>query len=159
MTDSVAERIMQHIQTTIESITVENGYANTIHTVQRLQQDGQEPVSGNGVHVIEGDDTVLSTLLGGEFDVLDRQRHVDLVIIGQQDADEDSRSAAEVMNSLEVDVRKAMQVDYMRGGDAINTIEAQASELDVQTGMPELRRVLGYDIRYRHRRTDPTLAG
>lgn len=159
MPDSVAERIMKHVQATIESVTVENGYTNTIHIVQRLQQDGQAPVHGNGVHVIEGDDAILATLLAGPFDVLDRRKHVDLVIIGQQDTEEDSRSASEVMIGLETDVRKAMQADYTRGGDALNTEEVQASELDVQTGMPELRRVLGYDIRYRHRRTDATLAG
>lgn len=159
MSDSVAERIMKHIQTTIESVTVDNGYANTIHVVQRIQQDGQDPVSGNGVHVIEGEDAVIGTVLAGAFDVLDRRKHVDLVLIGQQDTEEDSRSAAEVMNAIEVDVRKAMQVDYTRGGDAINTEESQAGELDIQTGMPELRRVLGYDIRYRHRRTDPTVKG
>lgn len=159
MSDSVAERIMKHIQTTIESVTVDNGYGNTIHVVQRIQQDGQDPVSGNGVHVIEGEDAVIGTVLAGAFDVLDRRKHVDLVLIGQQDTEEDSRSAAEVMNAIEVDVRKAMQVDYTRGGDAINTEESQAGELDIQTGMPELRRVLGYDIRYRHRRTDPTVKG
>lgn len=159
MSDSVAERIMKHIQTTIESVTVDNGYANTIHVVQRIQQDGQDPVSGNGVHVIEGEDAVIGTVLAGAFDVLDRRKHVDLVLIGQQDTEEDSRSASEVMNAIEVDVRKAMQVDYTRGGDAINTEESQAGELDIQTGMPELRRVLGYDIRYRHRRTDPTVKG
>jgi hypothetical protein len=158
--DSVAERIMKHLQATLETVTVENGYANTIHSVQRLQQDGQDPVDGTGVLLIEGDDVVeFDGIMAGPFSLVSRRKHIDLVLIAQQDQDEDSRSASELMNSLEADVRRAVNADHTRGGDAVNTEETQANENDVQIGMPELRRVVGYDIRYRHRRTDPTIEG
>lgn len=151
---------MKHLTTTIEGVTVENGYANTIHRVQRLQQDGQEPIAGHGVLVIDGDDVVeFDGPLAGEFSLVSRRKHVDLVIIARSDTDEDARSASELMNSLEADVRKAVNADHTRGGVAVNTEETQANETDVQIGMPELRRVLGYEIRYRHRRTDPAIAG
>lgn len=155
--DSIVERIMKQLQTTIEGITVANGYANTIHSVQRLQADGQPPMQGNGVLVIDGDDVVVGTTLAGAYSLTERRRHVDLVIIAQQDVDTDSRSAAELMNSLESDVRKAVNADWTRGGLALDTEETQAGEIDVQVGMPELRRVLGFDVRFRHRRTDPTI--
>jgi hypothetical protein len=157
--DSVAERIMQHLQTTIEGITVANGYRNAIHTVQRFQQDGQPPIEGHGVLLIDGDDIPEGLVMAGAFDLVSRRKHVDFIIIAQQDSETDSRSASELMNSLEADVRKAVNADHTRGGVAVNTEETQASEHDVQLGMPELRRVLGYDIRYRHRRLDPTIAG
>lgn len=150
---------MKNIQTTLEGVTVENGYVNTLHVVQRLQQDGQRSVHGNGVHIIEGDDIIRDELLAGVDNLLDRQKHVDLVIVARQDTDFDARSASELMNSLEVDVRRAMAIDIWRGGVAVNTKETQANELDIEIGMPELRRVLGYEIRYRHRRLDPTIAG
>jgi len=159
MADSIAERIMQHLETTLESITTVNGYENTIDSVQRFQQEGQDPIDGNGVLLLDGDDVVEGMILAGAYDLISRRRHVDLVIIGRQDLSVDTRSASEYMNSLEQDVRKALQVDETRGGIAINTEETQANETDVQIGMPELRRVIGYDIRYRHRRTDPTIAG
>ena len=160
MAESVAERIMKHLQTTIAAVTVANGYANTVHSVQRFKQDGQDPIEGNGVLIIDGDDTVeFDGPLAGAYSLVSRRKHVDLVIIARQETDLDSRSASELMNSLEGDVRKAVNADHTRGGDAVNTEETQAGENDVQIGMPELRRVLGYDIRYRHRRTDPTVAG
>lgn len=159
MADSVAETIMQHLQTTLAGITTVNGYENTIDAVQRFQQEGQDPIDGNGILLLDGDDVVEGTILAGAFDLIARRRHVDLVLIGRQDLSVDTRSASQYMNSLEQDVRKALQVDYTRGGIAVNTEETQANETDVQIGMPELRRVLGYDIRYRHRRTDPTIAG
>jgi hypothetical protein len=127
--------------------------------VQRLEQDGQRPIDGHGVLLIDGDDGVEGLVLAGAYDLQSRRRHVDLVIVAQQDTDEDPRSASELMNSLEADVRRAVNADHTRGGNALNTTETQANELDVQVGMPELRRVLGYDIQYRHRRTDPTIAG
>lgn len=150
---------MKHLEVTLEGITVANGYQNTLHSVQRIQQEAQEPVHGNGVHLVDGDDVVDGVVLNGLDDLLSRRRHIDLVLVGVQDTETDRRSASEFMNSLELDVRKALQVDVSRGGLAVNTEEVQANELDVQIGMPELRRVLGYDIRYRHRRTDPTIAG
>lgn len=159
MAESVAERIMQHIHDTLAGVTVANGYANTLHTVQRLEQEGQASPVGNTVILVDGDDSIEGTSLGGVFDVLSRRRQVDLVIVAQHDAETDGRSASELMNSLEADIRTAMQVDIQRGGLAVNTEETQAGETDVQIGMPELRRVLGYAIRYRHRRTDPTIAG
>ena len=160
MADSVAERIIKNLQATLEQVTVANGYANTLHMVQRLQQDGQAPIAGNGVHLIDGDDVVeFDGPLAGPFSLVSRRRHVDFVIIAQQADAETAMSASELMNSLEADVRRAINADPTRGGVAVNTEETQAGETDVQIGMPELRRVLGYDIRYRHRRTDPTIAG
>lgn len=150
---------MQHLQATIEGVTVANGYGQTIHSVQRFMQEGQDPIEGNGVLLIDGDDVVEDTILAGAYDLLSRRRHVDLVLIGRQDVSSDSRSASTYMNTFEVDIRKALQIDETRGGLAVNTEETQANENDVQIGMPELRRVIGYDIRYRHRRTDPTIAG
>lgn len=159
MADSVAERITKNLQAVLQGVTVAAGYANTIHAVQRLRQDGQEPIQGNGVLLIDGTDVVIGGTLGGEFDLVERRKHVDLVIIARQDTAIDSRSASELMNSLEADVRRAVNADYRRGGDALNTEETEAGDNDVQIGMPELRRAIGFDIRYRHRRTDPTIAG
>lgn len=160
MSDSVAERIMKHLQTTLEAVTVENGYGNTFQSVQRFQAEGQDPADGNTCLLIDGDDVVeFDGPLAGSYSLVSRRKHIDLVLLARQDVDEDARSASELMNSLEADVRRAVNQDHTRGGDAIDTEETQASETDVQLGMPELRRVLGYDIRYRHRRTDPTVAG
>jgi hypothetical protein len=151
---------MKHLHATLETVTVDNGYANTLHSVQRFSQEGQEPIDATGALLIEGDDLVeFDGLTNGPFSLVSRRKHVDVVLIAQHDQEEDSRSSSELMNSLEADVRRALNLDHTRGGDAVNTEETQANENDVQIGMPELRRAIGFDIRYRHRKTDPTVAG
>ena len=160
MPDSVVERIMKNLQTTLQTITVQNGYANTLASVQRFKQDGQDPINGHAVLLMDGDDVLeMDGPLAGAFSLVSRRLHVDLVVIARQETDIDNRSASELMHSLLADIRKAVHADHTRGGDAVNTTETAANELDVEIGMPELRRLLGLEIRYRHRRTDPTIAG
>lgn len=160
MTDSVCERIMQQIQTTLEGITVAAGYANTMISVQRFSQGGQVLAETPMCVLMQGgDDVELQGPLGGGFDLVSRNLTVSVVLIHRHDQEMDPRSSAAVMNSLIQDVQKAMQVDDRRGGLAITTEEVGVGELDAEEGQPELVQTVGYRIRYRHRRTDPTIEG
>lgn len=160
MAESVSERIMQHVQTTLEGITVDAGYGNTILSVQRFSQGGQVLADTPMCVLLQGEDDVeLQGPLGGGFDLLSRNLTVSVVLIHRHDQESDSRSSSAVMNSLIQDVQQAMQVDDTRGGLAIRTEEIGVGELDAEEGQPELVQTVGYRIRYRHRRTDPTIAG
>lgn len=147
---------MKHIQATLEGITVEGGYANTLRSVQRFRQDGQELANLPAAILIEGSDDVESS---GPLELISRSLTVSVVLIQQQDTDQDARSASEIMNSLIADVQTAMQVDHRRGGVAIDTTESGIGEMNVEEGQPELVQSLGYRIAYRHHRTNPTIAG
>ena len=155
MADSVREQIMKHMQSTLEGITVENGYANTLRSVQRFRQDGQELANLPAAILIEGSDDVEQN---GPLELISRSLTVSVVLIQQQDTDTDARSASEIMNSLVADVQTAMQVDHRRGGVAIDTTEAGIGEMNVDEGQPELMVSVAYRIAYRHQRTDPTRA-
>lgn len=155
MAESVREKIMQHIQDTLEWVTVTNGYVNTLRSVQRFRQDGQELANLPAVILIEGSDDVESN---GPLELVSRTMTVSVVIIHQQETDTDARSASEVMNSLIADVQRAMQVDHTRGGLALDTTENGIGELNVEEGQPELVQSIAYRITYRHLRTDPTRA-
>lgn len=155
MADSVRERIMKHVQTTLEGITVENGYANTLRSVQRFRQDGQELANLPAAILIEGGDDVD---LNGPLELTSRTMTVSVVLIQQQDTDVDAQSASELMNSLIADVQRAMQVDHRRGGVAIDTTESGIGDMNVDEGQPELVQTIGYRIAYRHLRNDPTEA-
>lgn len=155
MAVSVREQIMRHIQDTLEWITVENGYANTLRSVQRFRQDGQELANLPAAILIEGSDDVD---LNGPLELTSRTMTVSVVLIQQQDPDTDARAASELMNSLIADVQRAMQVDARRGGVALDTTESGIGEMNVEEGQPELVQSIGYRIAYRHLRTDPTVA-
>lgn len=160
MPDSVRERILKNVQSTLETVTVENGYGHTLRSVQRFQQQGQELKDVPMVVLIEGgDDVELEGPLAGAYSLTSRNMTISAVLIQRQDLEEDARSASEVMNSLLADVQKAMQVDSTRGGLALDTEEAGIGEMDVEEGQPELVQTVGFRIRYRHRRTDPTIVG
>lgn len=160
MADSVRERIVQHIVTTLQGVTVANGYGHTLASVQRFHQGGQSTAETPLCVVMEGDDTVEQDgPLAGAYGLTSRTLTVSLVLIHQHDVEGDARSSAEVMAALVQDIQKAMLVDHSRGGLALNTEELGVSELDVQDGQPELVHTVGYRIRYRHNRLDPTVVG
>lgn len=151
---------MKNIQATLETVTVENGYANTLRSVQRFQQGGQQLSAVPVAVLIEGgDDIEIEGPLSGSLSLTSRTLTVSIVLIHRQDLDTDGRSASEIMNTIIADVQKAMLVDYTRGVVALDTLEAGIGEMDVEEGQPELVQTIGYRIRYRHRRTDPTIAG
>lgn len=155
MAVSVREQIMRNIQTTLAGITIENGYANTLRSVQRFQQQGQQLADLPVAVLIEGGDDVD---LNGPLELTSRTMNVSVVLVQQQDTDVDGRSAAELMNSLLSDVQTALQVDHTRGGLAVDTTEQGIGDMDVEEGQPELAQSISYRIAYRHHRTDPTLA-
>ena len=147
---------MKNLQTTLQGITVANGYANTLLAVERVLQRGQSSQAPMA-YVLEGDDDVTTNEESGQIGLLLRRTlTVGIVLIVQQDEAVDARSASEVMNSLIADVQKALQGDYQRGGVAIDTHEHSISPVQTEEGMPVLSSTVAYRIEYRHRRTDPT---
>lgn len=157
MADSVRELILKDIVTTLQGVTAANGYANTLHSVQRFRQAGQTLVDVPMCVVMEGDDSVsFEGPLSGAGSLTTRHLTVNLVLIHRQDDETDPRPATEVMNSLLADVQKAMLSRYQRGGHAIDTTELGIGELDVEQGQPELLQTIAFRVHYRHRFDDPT---
>lgn len=155
MADSVRERIMKNIQTTLEAITVANGYANTLNAVERVLQRGQSSQPPMA-YVLEGDDDVIAQAPLG---YLSRNLNVGILLVEQQDDAIDARSASEVMSGLIADVQTAMMLDHRRGDLAINTEEVAVSPIQIEEGQPLLMPTIAYRIHYRHLLTDPSVAG
>ena len=159
MADSVRERIMQHLQTSLQGITVANGFATTLNRVERFLQRGQSIQPPMAILLEGSDDPQAGVPLSGAYGLISRVLTVQVGLIVQQDDDTDARSASAVMNALVADVQKKLQEDVSRGGVAVNTEEAGVSELDVDEGMTQLRCVVSYRVAYRHSRIDPAIAG
>jgi len=155
MSESVRERIMKNLVAAAQTITVENGYSLTLNAVERALQSGQSSQPPMA-YVLEGDDDVVSEAPLG---LLSRTLSVGVVLVVQQDEEADARSASEVMNSLIADVQKAIQPDFRRGENAVNTEETGVSPVQIEEGMPVLSCTVGYRIMYRHDRLDPAIAG
>lgn len=158
MADSIRELILKNIKTTLEGVTTGNGYANTIASVQRFRQDGQDVSSVPSIMIIEGDDTIEQEgPQAGAYSLVTRTLSVGLAIVHRQDLATATVTASEAMNSLIADIQKAMQVSYQRGGYALDTNEVSVSQVVAYENQPELESGIEYAIRYRHRRTDPTV--
>lgn len=157
MADSVRELILKDIVTTLQTVTVANGYGNTLQSVQRFQQGGQVLSETPMVVVMEGEDQVSAQgPLSGSVGLTTRNLTVNTVLIHRQDDETDARPATEVMNSLVADVQKAMLTTFSRGGHAIDTTELGIGELDAEEGQPELVQTIAFRVQYRHRFDDPT---
>ena len=154
MADSLRELIMQDLHTSLQAVTVENGYAHTLTAVERLLQRGQSSQPPMA-YLLEGDDDITTE---GPNHLVTRTLSVGVVLVVRQDESEDARSASEVMNALIADCQKAIQQDPQRGGSAIDTNEQSISAVQIEEGMPELSCTLAYRINYRHRRDDATVA-
>lgn len=143
---------MKNILTSLEAIKSINGYVNTVASVQRFKQGGQSVLDVPSILIAEGDEEAEY----GPYPIMTKRLEVYLAVVTRQDEEADSRSAAEVVNSLTGDVIRAMANDFTRGGNAIDTIERGSGPIEVEEGQPELGMLMRYEIHYRHGRTDPT---
>lgn len=151
MADTIRERIVKNIVTSLQGITVANGYDNTVLSVQRLKQSGNPAIDVPLILVAEGPENASA----GPNPLTNKVLEVSIGIVTRQDEAVDPRSADEMMNSLRGDVEKAMVSNYTRGGLAIDTMATGGTRIGVQEGEPELGIEMLFEIHYRHARTDP----
>ena len=151
MADTIRELIIKDIKTTLETITIANGYDNTIVSVQRFGQEGQTTLNTPYIIIGEGGEESIE----GAVERTTKLLTVALSIVTRQDTDVDARPGAELMDSLKADVQKAMMVDHQRAGNALDTTEVGSDELEPEQGQIDLDAVLVYRIMYRHAWNDP----
>lgn len=159
MADSVRELILKNVKTTLEGVTVANGYTTTVASVQRFLQPGQTLTTVPLVLILEGEDEASDGPLSGAAGLISRTLNVALLLMLRQDMETATVSASEAMNAFIADVQKVLQVAPRRGEYAIDTKEVSVSPIEAEEGEPDLSCTLVYQILYRHRRTDPTIAG
>lgn len=154
MADSIHEKIVKNIKTTLEGIKVSNGYANTVRSVQRLNHEGQ--TTGEPPYIVvlaEPEETrdLPSSLTRVELPI-------SIAVVIRIDDKVEKRSADEVVNSWAADVEKAMKVDPLRGGNAIDTRKIGGRQIDLEEGDPRVIVAIGFRVTFFHAYGDPTLA-
>ena len=147
MADSVKERIMKQVVESLERISLANGYANDIASVQRYSLDGLNLNAVPVLYVREGDDTV------------DRQksarpsvaRRLEVYVsVLHRPAVGETRSGDEVLGSLCRDVERCLMQDPTRGSLAVWTANPDWMEVAIEDDLPHLGKALLFLIDYRH---------
>ncbi len=153
-TKSVRERILEHVVTTLQNITLANGYHVDMGSVQRYDTKGFRAKSMPACVIQAGEQEPKD----GPTPMTTKEMVVWVHALIRRDED----SATTVDEDLEVlllDVETAMMQDRTRGGLATLTKPADAAPMDHmdKAGVVYPGMAIGFTITYRHHHQDPTL--
>lgn len=156
MPDPVCESISKNIKTTLEGITTGAGYNMTVQSVQRYLQSGQVTLAVPAVLIRDGGETVTEGPAAGDYSLVACRRSYHLLLLHRIDEATETRSGDEIMNLFTADVQQAMLAAPRRGEYATDTREVGSEPVESEDGVPDLMRILEFEVHYRRRRDDPT---
>ncbi len=152
MSTSIRESILENIKTTLQEITIANGYNNTLVSVERWKQRGNNIRLVPCVVVNAGPEEKqprpnpqVTSKLSVFLDVYMRQD------------DTDTTNSDTVINSLALDIEKALMIDYTRGGYAEETNIINIVPFESLEGQPIFGIIFELEIIYKHLLTDPAV--
>ncbi len=151
--ETVRERILQNIKTTIEGVTVANGYNFdfTPQTVQRWSMHGNRMVDMPMVVISPGDEDESSSPHPFEECLL--SIYLDLFYVTDEN---DSVPTDTYLNRLQGDIKKVILQDTTRGGEAIDTDVLGTTPFETTETQPYAGIIMELRVRYRHLQSDPT---
>lgn len=146
MTDSLRERLIANVVTTLTGVTVGNGYASTIAAVTRGQLSPVETFGFPFASVVPTGDVP-------DYGAQVLRRVLSLTIMLW--IDDTPATAPATLEALLADVEGALSVDFSRGGVAEHTLEQGVQYIY----HPSTERLAGagitFDIHYRTKLDDP----
>lgn len=155
MADTVKEKIVENVVTTLKTITTGNGYNNAVgNNVFRPQQHGSSLLSMPQIQVVEG---AIRRSEESPYGVWHGMLALDLECTHVH-ATSDSRSTDEINDTLYADVLKALAADRTRGGNAIDTKIQGMQPLEINEENRQAGVIVDVEIEYRHAETDATVA-
>ena len=151
--ETVRERILANIKTTLEGITIANGYNFdfTAETIQRWSMHGNKLVDLPAVIISPGNEEEKS--LPNNFEECVLSVYLDVFFVTEEN---DAVSTDTYLNRLQGDMKKAILEDHTRGGEAIDTDVLGTTPFETTEGQPYAGIIMELGIRYRHLRSDPT---
>lgn len=151
---TVRENILSNIKTTLETITIANGYANTIASVQRWDKRGNVLRQVPCIVVNAGQEE--KQMSPNPLFTCRLSVYLDLWI--RQD-ESDAQPTDTLLSSLLGDIEKALMVDNTRGGYAIETNIKSNVPFETVEGQPHAGLTIELEILYQHKQSDPSVAG
>jgi hypothetical protein len=151
--ETVRERVLQNIKTTLEGVTIANGYNFdfTPQTVQRWSMHGNRMVDMPMVVISPGDEDESS--VPNRFQECVLSVYLDIFFITDEN---DPIPTDTYLNRLQGDIKKAILHDETRGGNAIDTDVTGTTPFETTEAQPYAGIIIEVRVRYRHLRTDPT---
>jgi hypothetical protein len=153
MATAIVELIAQNIATALATVTVANGYANTL-IVERRKPAGNAPVRDGLAVLFQGDPEA------GSGQPLQRRewRQPFHVLLCATQADSESGNIDARLNSLRADVEKVLLAAPNRGGYAVDT-ELQPPHFATNTHGDVEAVVVTVEVTYRTAWNDPYTQG
>lgn len=150
---TVRESILANIKTVLQTVTIGNGYDNTLASVQRWRQSGNNLINVPCVIINAGPEDKQDEPNPYKTCLLT----VYLDLWNRQDADSTADTDT-ILNSIYGDIEKALMVDITRGGYAIDTNVRSAAPFETVEGQPHAGLTIEIEIQYQHLISDPETA-
>jgi hypothetical protein len=154
MAETVRERILATLKTTLEEITKDNGYRSDVESVQRYMQHGNTLtdvpciIINSGPDRWDDDNTVIMSAVFTVF--------LDIWI--RQDED-DTVPTDKILNDLLADVFEAIKEDTTLDGDALDIKFRSIDPFETIEGQPHAGVTVELEIMYRFKQDDPEKTG
>lgn len=154
-TESIRERILQHVETTLAAITGTGEYHTRLETLARGQAEPSNLDQLPAVRIAEGEEVVEE----GNNPCVTRTLSVLIRSWVSVPADDPSASLPTLHNRLQADIERALLADPTRGGLAIVTslmgsLPMEDEDRDVTGGVSQ-----EFQIQYQTLRNDPASLG
>jgi len=151
---TVRESILENLKTTLETISVANGYHNDVASVQRWRQSGNSLILVPCIVINAGPEE--KEPVPNPFTTCKFTIYLDVWIRQAQD---DPQSTDMLLNSLLGDIEKALMIDYARGGYAKDTNIKSNVLFETLEGQPQAGIIIELEIVYQHKQNDPEVSG
>ncbi len=151
---TVRESILEHLKTTLETISTANGYHNDIASVQRWRQSGNSLLNVPCIVINAGPEEKEPN--PNPFTTCRFTVYLDVWM--RQDAGDIEPTDA-LLNSLLGDIEKALMADYARGGFAKDTNIKSNVLFETLEGQPQAGIIIELEIIYQHKQDDPEVSG
>lgn len=153
MVDSIREKIIDNIKTSLEAITIANGYQADISNVQRWEQAGNDRKNTPCIVIVPGDETKDP---GPDPDVT-CHLPIDIEVWLRHDPRVYDFSTDELINRFLADVEKALMASngHLRGGNAVTTTLLGNESFITAQGQAFVVLVVIIEILYQHNYDDP----
>ena len=154
MTETIREQVLSDIKTSLEELTIANGYNFdfTPETVQRWSMYGNSAVNLPLIVITAGDEE--EKPLSGNHEECRLTVYIDAFYVHNED---DQTATDTYINRLQGDIKKRILEDETRSGTALNTSIVGSSTFETVDGQAYAGIMIELLVTYRHKRDNPAV--
>ena len=154
--DTIRERILADVQTTLSGITAAGGYKTDVASVERYRLHWDDAQEQPVLVIYSAQEQARTATLRDANDVAPWTMR--LIIDGIHEVGDGHKYLDQAANEIYADILRAMEQDVSRGGVAVDTVPVSFAWTPTQENETRVEIHVEYDILYRTQRNDPTVA-